>query len=140
MRDAVIGILSTYTESEAEYSDGIKSAEQDLRCLQSRGETQDEFLRFAAEFRSMDMATPDQKRRGQTFLFEGGLSYSAKTKSLNPTKSSLFSCLDALIGQNQVWRPRRDLNPCYGRERALIDGKLLIPEDADGSQTPSRQS
>jgi hypothetical protein len=88
---------TTYTESEAECSDGIKSAEQDLRCLQSLGETKDEFLRVATEFRSVDMAaawqmaTPDQKQRVQTFLFEGGLSYSAKSKSLNP--SNAFSVL-----------------------------------------------
>ena len=36
-------------------------------------------------------------------------------------------------GKLQVlWRPRRDLNPCYRRERAGVDGKLLKLRDTDG--------
>jgi site-specific DNA recombinase len=91
---------TTYAESEAEYSAGIVAAERDLRSLQSRGETQSEFFKFAADFRSVDMAAkwqqsePEQKRRVQTLLFEGGLTYSEKTKSLNPSNSSLFSALE----------------------------------------------
>jgi site-specific DNA recombinase len=94
----------TYTESESEYSGSIRSAEQELRSLQSRGGDQEAFLKFADEFRSVNMATawqmatPDQKERVQTFLFEGGLSYSQKTKSLNPSNSSLFSALEVLRG------------------------------------------
>jgi hypothetical protein len=30
------------------------------------------------------------------------------------------------------WRPRRDLNPCYRRERTRADGKLLKLRDTDG--------
>ena len=30
------------------------------------------------------------------------------------------------------WRPRRDLNPCYRRERAAACGKLLKLCDTDG--------
>jgi len=30
------------------------------------------------------------------------------------------------------WRPRRDLNPCYRRERAAVYGKLLKLRDTDG--------
>jgi site-specific DNA recombinase len=94
----------TYTESESEYSDSIRSAEQELRSLQSSGGDQEAFLKFATEFRSVNMATawqmatPDQKKRVQTFLFEGGLSYSQKTKSLNPPNQSLFSALGVLSG------------------------------------------
>ena len=32
------------------------------------------------------------------------------------------------------WRPRRDLNPCYRRERAAVYGKLLKLRDTDGYQ------
>jgi hypothetical protein len=99
---------TTYTESEEEYSEGIKFAEQELRSLQSRGEKQDEFFRFAAEFRSVNMAAaweqagPEQKRRVQTLLFEDGLSYSKKTKSLNPDNSSLFRALEVLVGSESM--------------------------------------
>ena len=31
-----------------------------------------------------------------------------------------------------IWRPRRDLNPCYRRERAAVYGKLLKLRDTDG--------
>jgi len=31
-----------------------------------------------------------------------------------------------------LWRPRRDLNPCYRRERATAYGKLLKLRDTDG--------
>ena len=68
----------------------IRSAGQELRSLQSRGGDQEAFLKFASEFRLVNMATawqmarPEQKKRVQTFLFEAGLSYSPKTKSLNP--------------------------------------------------------
>jgi hypothetical protein len=95
---------TTYTESEAEYSDSIQSAEQELRNLQSRGGEQDAFLRFVDEFRSVDMAAvwqkaaPEHKKRVQTFLFSGGLTYSEKTESLNPSKASLFSALEVLYG------------------------------------------
>jgi site-specific DNA recombinase len=95
---------TTYTESEAEYSDSIQSAEQELRNLQSRGGEQDAFLRFVDEFRSVDMAAvwqkaaPEHKKRVQTFLFSGGLTYSEKTESLNPSKASLFSCLEVFCG------------------------------------------
>jgi hypothetical protein len=36
------------------------------------------------------------------------------------------------------WRPRRDLNPCYRRERIWSAGNLLKLEGADGSQSTSR--
>jgi hypothetical protein len=55
-------------------------------------------------FRSIDMAAawelaaPESKRRVQTFLFSGGLSYSEKTESLNPSNTSLFSALEVLYG------------------------------------------
>jgi hypothetical protein len=35
------------------------------------------------------------------------------------------------------WRPRRDLNPCYRRERASMARNLLKTEDTDGSQRTS---
>jgi site-specific DNA recombinase len=99
---------ATYAEAEIEYSDGIKSAERELRSLQSQGDIQDEFLGFIAEFLSVDMAatwqkaTPEQKTRVQTFLFEGGLSYSQKTRSLNTSNSSLFSILEVFSGSESL--------------------------------------
>ena len=36
-----------------------------------------------------------------------------------------------------IWRPRRDLNPCYRRERASTACNLLKTEDTDGYQSTS---
>jgi site-specific DNA recombinase len=99
---------TTYTESESEYSESIRLAERDLRSLQSRSGEQEEFLRFVEEFRSVDMAVawqmaaPESKKRVQTFLFSGGLTYSEKTESLNPSNSSLFSCLEMLLDSQSI--------------------------------------
>jgi site-specific DNA recombinase len=99
---------TTYAEAEKEYSDSIRSAERDLRSLQSRGGEQEEFLRFVEEFRSVDMgaawqmAAPESKKRVQTFLFSGGLTYSEKTESLNPSNSSIFNCLEVLLGSESI--------------------------------------
>jgi hypothetical protein len=99
---------TTYQGAEKEYSDSIVSAERDLRSLQSRGGEQEEFLRFVEEFRSVDvaaawqMAAPESKKRVQTFLFSGGLKYSRKTESLNPSNSSFFSCLEGLLGSKSI--------------------------------------
>jgi site-specific DNA recombinase len=95
---------ATYQEAETEYSYGIISAEQELRSLRSRSVNQEAFLRFVDEFRSVDMAAawklagPESKRRVQTFLFSGGLTYSDETRNLNPPNSSLFICLEVLYG------------------------------------------
>jgi hypothetical protein len=115
----------TYTESESEYSDSIRSAEQELRSLQSSGGDQEAFLKFATEFRSVNMATawqmatPDQKKRVQTFLFEGGLSYSQKTKSLNPSNQSLFSALGVLSGSESSLASPTGFAPVYRRKRRV---------------------
>jgi hypothetical protein len=37
-----------------------------------------------------------------------------------------------LQGYEKIWRPRRDLNPCYRRESTMADGKLLKLRDTDG--------
>jgi hypothetical protein len=36
------------------------------------------------------------------------------------------------------WRPRRDLNPCYRRERALIDWITWMPLAASGNNRAHR--
>ena len=40
----------------------------------------------------------------------------------------------------EYWRPRRDLNPCYRRERDSRIRKLLKLEDADGYQSASKDA
>jgi len=48
---------------------------------------------------------------------------------LNPRPECQFS-----VSSLFCWRPRRDLNPCYRRERAAACGKLLKRRDTDGYQ------
>jgi len=38
---------------------------------------------------------------------------------------------------DSIWRPRRDLNPCYRRERASMARNFLKTEDTDGPQWTS---
>jgi hypothetical protein len=42
------------------------------------------------------LATPEQRHRVQTLLFDGGLAYAADHGIFNHSKSSLFSTLEAL--------------------------------------------
>jgi hypothetical protein len=58
------------------------------------------------------------KEKFQTLLFQHGLTYDPKEGFLNSDKSPVISQLNAVRRDiYQVWRPRRDLNPCYRRER-----------------------
>jgi hypothetical protein len=45
-------------------------------------------------------ANDDQRRLVQTILFNKGLAYSAKTKSLNPDNSTLFNVLQEMNPEN----------------------------------------
>jgi hypothetical protein len=91
---------ATYTQTEAEDRAGIAAVERDLLNLQTQDETKDQFLTFAKEFRSIDMAVawkladPEQKRRVQTFLFADGISYSGQSKSFNSTNYFIFIYLE----------------------------------------------
>ncbi len=66
------------------------------------------------------------------------------TPSGNPVFSHPFvTCNKASMEEIDVsalefWRPRRDLNPCYRRERKSKTRNLLKPEDTDGSQSASK--
>jgi len=64
-------------------------------------------------------ATLQQQQRLQKVLFPKGVTYSSKS-GFGTTETSLFFRWLALVRtKTMVWRPRRDLNPCYRRERAL---------------------
>jgi hypothetical protein len=108
-----------------EYSDGIRSAEQELRSLQSRDGDQEAFFKYVAEVLSTDMAamwqkaTPEQKKRVQTLLLEGGLTYSEETESSNPSNSSLFSRLEVFWGSESSLASPTGLTPVYRRERRV---------------------
>jgi hypothetical protein len=87
---------TTYREADEEFCAEIAATEKELRTLDSRQGTQDAFLRFT-KIHLMDvagawqLAKPEQRHRVQNLLFEDGLRYSAKSKSLNP--SNAFSVL-----------------------------------------------
>jgi hypothetical protein len=93
----------TYKEADEEFCAEIAAMEKDLRALDSRQVTQEAFVRFA-KLHTVDvagawqLATVEQKYRVQTFLFEGGLSYSEKNGILNRSNSCLFSTLELLSG------------------------------------------
>ena len=45
--------------------------------------------------------------------------FAPRSGILSRSNSSLFSTLQGMKDQEGCWRPRRDLNPCYRRERAM---------------------
>jgi hypothetical protein len=64
--------------------------------------------------------TLDQRQRLQKVLFPKGVSYSNQS-GFGTTETILFFRWLALVQEkNEVWRPRRDLNPCYRRERRKL--------------------
>ncbi len=65
------------------------------------------------------LANPECRQRVQNLLFDDGLAYSPELGILNRSKNSLFSMLEKIRAEITYWRPRRDLNPCYRRERAV---------------------
>ena len=92
---------ATYVEANDEFCAEIAATEQELRAITPRQATQDAYLRFT-KIHLMDvagawqLAAPEQRHRVQTLLFDDGLAYSADQKSLNRSKSCLFSTLEAL--------------------------------------------
>jgi hypothetical protein len=50
----------------------------------------------------------------------------------NSSRSEVSVVAGTTGNMDKVWRPRRDLNPCYRRERAAVYGKLLKLRDTDG--------
>jgi integrase len=63
----------------------------------------------------------------------------AQKPETNPVSHLLVTAPEAPDSENEVsplesWRPRRDLNPCYRRERAWTTSNLLKRRDTDGSQ------
>jgi len=87
------------------YSRQITELERQLRELTEIGASTESFVAFA-ELQLSDLAAlwqaanDDQRRRVQTILFNKGLAYSAKTKSLNPDNSTLFNLLQEMNPEN----------------------------------------
>src|ERR1017187_9227743 len=92
----------TYGEANVEFSADIARAEEELLELSSQRSAQETCLRFT-RIHLMDiagalkLATPEQRHRVQTLLFDGGLAYSPDYGILNRSKSSLFNTLEGLI-------------------------------------------
>ena len=92
----------TYGEANVEFSADIARAEEELLELSSQRSAQETCLRFT-KIHLMDiagalkLATPEQRHRVQTLLFDGGLAYSPDYGILNRSKSSLFNTLEGLI-------------------------------------------
>jgi hypothetical protein len=62
--------------------------------------------------------TDAEQRLGiQNFLFRDGVAYHQDQKFLNTNTLTLFQQLSADASRKSGWRPRRDLNPRYRRER-----------------------
>ncbi len=94
-----------YQEATADYTSQMAVWERELRDLSGVTASTDAFVGFA-ELQLSDLsglwkaANDDQRRRVQTILFNKGLSYSAKTKSLNPDNSTLFNVLQQMNPKN----------------------------------------
>ena len=94
-----------YQQATADYSRQIADLERQLRELSNISASTDAFVSFA-DLQLSDQASlwqaanDDQRRRVQTILFNKGLAYSSKTKSLNPDNSTLFSVLQEMNPKN----------------------------------------
>jgi hypothetical protein len=80
----------------------------------------------AASYNNEEAVGKAIKRSGGRRERIRGVSFSYRTLS-NPRRKGLIP-----INLLFCWRPRRDLNPCYRRERAAVCGKLLKLRDTDG--------
>ena len=63
-------------------------------------------------------STLEQKQRLQRVFFPDGVKYT-KDGFGTAVSNSFFSVLRDLSEKKQLWRPRRDSNPRYRRERAM---------------------
>jgi hypothetical protein len=104
-------LLSLYVEGKVEeadyqsantgYAKQIGDLERQLLDATNYAASTAAFVRFA-ELQLSDlsslrkMADDGQRRRVQTILFRGGVSYSQKTNSLNPGNPALFNVLRSL--------------------------------------------
>ena len=119
-----MNVQQDYEENNAEFAAEIGAIEAELRLIESDAGKMDSFIRFA-ELRLVDMsrvweiASPEQRQRVQNLLFRDGLDYLMRAGFLNRSKSCLFNAIEHFQVKMRCWRPRRDLNPCYRRERAV---------------------
>jgi hypothetical protein len=113
-----------YDEANAAFSTEIAATTEQLQASSADGATMEAFIRFA-ELTLLDIAgtwqqaSPENRQKVQNLLFEGGLHYSKEGGILNRSNTSLFSMWNPSSVKTTCWRPRRDLNPCYRRERAV---------------------
>jgi hypothetical protein len=60
----------------------------------------------------------EQKRRPQRVFFPYGLTFTNDGFG-TIASDSFFNVLQSFTLEKALWRPRRDSNPCYRRERAM---------------------
>ena len=121
----VKGIIdkATFDELKQECIDQIEGIEEYLNVLGVQ-EMKSEFFWLLSRNLLLDISTAwmrgtvDQRQMFQKILFPNGLMYSQTKGILNTDKECLFSKLEEFMSDYLSLASRRDLNPCYRRERA----------------------
>ena len=114
-----------YAQANVDFDHETEGVAQQIHALRLRRGTLDAFLAFS-KLMLVDVAAAwqradaEQRLRVQNFLFRDGVAYHQEQKFLNTTNLTSFQQPESLDSPRKIgWRPRRDLNPRYRRERAL---------------------